>query len=101
MGSALVLGWVCSVLMCLYCSLFDDHIEKYDVYKVETIGDAYMVASGVPVLNGNAHASHICNLALDLQQLMKEYRVPGSFQRKEQVKIRIGIHSGEQFNDIL
>lgn len=82
--------------MCLCCSLFDDHIEKYDVYKVETIGDAYMVASGVPVLNGNAHASHICNLALDLQQLMKEYRVPGSFQRIEEVKIRIGIHSGEQ-----
>ncbi|XP_062568415.1 atrial natriuretic peptide receptor 1-like [Saccostrea cucullata] len=74
--------------------LFDDHIEKYDVYKVETIGDAYMVASGVPTPNGNAHAVHICKLALDLHDVMRQYHVPTSFEREESVKIRIGIHSG-------
>ena len=34
--------------------------------QVETIGDAYMVASGVPVPNGAQHAVEISKMALDL-----------------------------------
>ncbi|KAJ3608358.1 hypothetical protein NHX12_025406 [Muraenolepis orangiensis] len=71
---------------------FDSVLDHHDVYKVETIGDAYMVASGLPRLNGNRHAVDICRMALDILAFM------GSFQLRHlpgiPVWIRIGVHSG-------
>lgn len=60
--------------------------------QVETIGDAYMVASGLPRRNGNRHAVDICRMALDILAFM------GTFQLRHlpgiPVWIRIGVHSG-------
>ncbi|XP_060092517.1 atrial natriuretic peptide receptor 2-like [Heteronotia binoei] len=71
---------------------FDEIIDNYDVYKVETIGDAYMVVSGVPKENGIRHASEVASMALDLVSVCMTFRIP--HKPSMQLKIRAGIHSG-------
>ncbi|XP_046873479.1 retinal guanylyl cyclase 2-like isoform X1 [Hypomesus transpacificus] len=71
---------------------FDAIIGTHDVYKVETIGDAYMVASGVPNPNGTRHAAEVSNMSLDILHCIGEFRIKHMPDVK--VKIRIGLHSG-------
>lgn len=79
----------------LLYQFFDSCIEKYDVYKVETIGDAYMVVSGVPIRNGDRHAFEIASLALDMIKGVQTFRLP--HLKSERVLMRIGAHTGKNF----
>ncbi len=67
---------------------FDGLVEKYDLEKIKTIGDCYMVASGVPGSRPD-HAVALVNLALDMQAVIAERRFGG-----RQLAFRIGINSG-------
>ncbi|ELT96059.1 hypothetical protein CAPTEDRAFT_116621, partial [Capitella teleta] len=71
---------------------FDRILEAYDVYKVETIGDAYMVASGVPIRNEHKHAGEVSTMALDLMSAMTDFKIRHRPDRP--LQIRVGIHTG-------
>ena len=61
--------------------------------QVETIGDAYMVVSGLPIKNGNNHAREIGRMSLALLEATKTFTVRHSPNHR--IKLRIGAHSGE------
>ncbi|KAG8177290.1 hypothetical protein JTE90_007206 [Oedothorax gibbosus] len=71
---------------------FDSIIENFDVYKVETIGDAYMVVSGLPVRNGNLHAREIARMSLALLHTVKSFAI--RHRPREKLRLRIGLHTG-------
>ncbi|KAM3715200.1 Receptor-type guanylate cyclase gcy-9 [Dirofilaria immitis] len=71
---------------------FDDIISKHDAYKVETIGDAYMIVSGLPKENGYAHVENIGNIALQMRSFVTKFKVV--HRPEEQLMVRIGFHSG-------
>ncbi|XP_014790175.1 guanylate cyclase 32E [Octopus bimaculoides] len=71
---------------------FDSIIGDYSVYKVETIGDAYMVVSGLPERNGDMHAGEIASMSIHLLSAIKHFKI--RHRPHERIKLRIGIHSG-------
>ncbi|CAD5112906.1 DgyrCDS2113 [Dimorphilus gyrociliatus] len=73
-------------------TMFDEIICEFDVYKVETIGDAYMVASGLPIRNGQNHAKEIAKMSLKLLSKVRSFRM--EHRPDEQLKLRIGLHTG-------
>ena len=56
--------------------------------QVETIGDAYMVVSGVPVRNGSRHVEEIANVSLDLMSKVLGFQI--KHRPHQQMQIRIG-----------
>jgi PAS domain S-box-containing protein len=70
-------------------SEFDQLVERYGLEKIKTIGDAYMVAGGLPVAKPN-HAIAVAEMALNMQQAIAHL----SSGTGEPFQLRIGINSG-------
>ncbi|MEG3975762.1 adenylate/guanylate cyclase domain-containing protein [Microcoleus sp. herbarium8] len=70
-------------------SKFDELTEKHGLEKIKTIGDAYMVAGGLPVPMAD-HVGAIANMALDMQDAIADFKTDTG----EPFQIRIGINTG-------
>lgn len=70
-------------------SAFDRLTEKYDLEKIKTIGDGYMVAGGLPIPKADS-AEAIANMALDMLEVITTFKSDTG----EELKLRIGINSG-------
>ncbi|XP_001510214.1 guanylate cyclase soluble subunit alpha-1 [Ornithorhynchus anatinus] len=77
-------------------TLFDYQCGELDVYKVETIGDAYCVAGGLHK-ESETHAVQIALMALKMMELSDEVMSPHG----EPIKMRIGLHSGSVFAGVV
>ncbi|XP_074847988.1 guanylate cyclase soluble subunit alpha-1 [Carettochelys insculpta] len=75
---------------------FDYQCGELDVYKVETIGDAYCVAGGLHK-ESETHAVQIALMALKMMELSDEVMSPHG----EPIKMRIGLHSGSVFAGVV
>jgi len=76
-----------------YFEAFDKVIEKYDIEKIKTIGDAYVCAGGVPTKNDvNPHA--VVQAALDFVREIDKLRKSRTSAGKVPFEFRIGIHTG-------
>ena len=69
---------------------FDELVDRYDVEKIKTIGDCYMVAAGVPRRRPD-HAHALAGLALEMRECAKSCLPDGA---DHDLPLRIGISSG-------
>ncbi|HRG59168.1 MAG TPA: adenylate/guanylate cyclase domain-containing protein [Bacteroidia bacterium] len=72
---------------------FDNIMQKHNLEKIKTIGDAYLAVSGLPNIN-HEHAKAAINAAKDLIEYMNQTNSVFGTNSKYKAGIRIGIHSG-------
>jgi adenylate cyclase len=69
---------------------FDALVDRYEVEKIKTIGDCYMVAAGVPRERPD-HAQALARLAIEMRQCAKQCLSDSDWH---DLRLRIGISSG-------
>jgi len=76
---------------------FDSVVDKYNIEKIKTIGDAYMAAGGIPVKN-SSNPVEVVLAGLEMQHYMKDLK------KKKKTNIwdlRIGIHTGPVISGVV
>jgi class 3 adenylate cyclase len=90
---------VAALLDRLYTKL-DALSRKHDVFKVETIGDAYMCASNL-IKDQDDHAKRIAEFSIEAIAAANETAIDLDDPSKGVVNIRVGFHSGPVVADVV
>ena len=72
---------------------FDSVVEKYNIEKIKTIGDAYMCAGGIPEKN-RTNPVEVVLAAMEMQHYMIRLKKELEKKNRPAWDIRIGIHTG-------
>ena len=72
---------------------FDIIIEKYELEKIKTIGDAYMCAGGLTKEQPD-HAQRVIKAAMEIQTFLQSLKKEKQFKKEPYFEARIGIHVG-------
>jgi len=70
-------------------SKFDLLAQKHGLEKIKTIGDAYMVVGGLPTPRPD-HAEAVANMALEMNEVIKQFKIDGH----RELQLRVGINTG-------
>ncbi len=68
---------------------FDEIADQYGLEKIKTIGDAYMVAAGLPIPVAD-HATRVAHMALDMLEAIDRFNA----QSGHELRMRLGIDTG-------
>lgn len=72
---------------------FDEIIEKYNLEKIKTIGDAYMCAGGIPTPDPK-YIENILEASMDIRDYMHHYNDKKRALGQAPWELRLGVHVG-------
>lgn len=76
-----------------YYSEFDRILSGFDIEKIKTVGDSYMCAGGLPIIN-KTHPYDVVRAALEFQRAMEYFKAERIRTGRNYFELRIGIHTG-------
>lgn len=74
-------------------TMMDHIVERYNLLKIKTIGDAYMVAAGVPNIQDD-HAERMALCAIEMMEEFNSWKSQAHQRYNENLDIRMGMNSG-------
>jgi class 3 adenylate cyclase len=91
---------IADMLNRLYTKL-DALSQKHDIFKVETIGDAYMAVTNLVKDQPDDHAKRIAQFAVEAISAANETHIDLEDPERGCVNIRVGFHSGPVVADVV